>query len=96
MRLQTELGIAYHGGGEPAAHWGVLTDSFAYAVQKAETFGMRACGRLISNGVLRDDKIDWIIANINYMMVSFDGLPSIQAAQRKTASGHDSSRLVRK
>ncbi|RKZ76521.1 MAG: hypothetical protein DRR19_28580 [Candidatus Parabeggiatoa sp. nov. 1] len=92
--LQTELGIAYHGGGEPAAHWGVLTDSFAYAVHKAETFGMRACGRLISNGVLRDDKIDWIITNINYLMISFDGLPSIQAAQRKTVSGRDSSEAV--
>ncbi len=90
----TELGVAYHGGGEPAVHWKVLTESFAYAQQKAKTLGLRASGHLISNGVLPDDKIDWIIANISKMMVSFDGLPSIQDKQRLTKSGRGSSAAV--
>lgn len=90
----TELGIAYHGGGEPAAHWAVLTDSFAYAQHKAQALGLPVHGRLISNGVLRDDKIDWIIANISHMMVSFDGLPAIQDKLRLTKSGHSSSEAV--
>ncbi len=90
----TELDVGYHGGGEPATHWAVLTDSFAYAKQKAETLGLRVRGHLISNGVLLDDKIDWIIANISNMMVSFDGLPSIQDKQRLTKSGRGSSASV--
>lgn len=90
----TELSIAYHGGGEPAVHWTVLTESFAYAQHKAETLGIPVRGRLISNGVLRDDKIDWIIANISNMMVSFDGLPAIQNKQRLTKNGRSSSESV--
>lgn len=92
--LVTELSVAYHGGGEPTAHWTVLTESFAYAQHKVATLGLPVRGHLISNGVLRNDQIDWIIANISHMMVSFDGLPSIQNKQRLTKSGRGSSAAV--
>ncbi len=90
----TEIKVAYHGGGEPSLHWEVLTESFAYAQQKAEKRGLRVSGSLISNGVLQDDRIDWIIANMNNMVISFDGLPSIQDQQRQTISGRGSSPAV--
>ena len=35
-----------------------------------------------------------MIANLNGAMISFDGLPSIQDEQRKTASGRGSSEAV--
>ena len=92
--LVTELSVAYHGGGEPTVHWAVLTESFAYAQHQAATLGLQVRGRLISNGVLRDDKIAWIIKNISNMMLSFDGLPSIQDKQRLTKSGRGSSAAV--
>ena len=92
--LVTELDVAYHGGGEPTAHWSVLTESFAYAQHKSATVGLSVRGRLISNGVLRNDQIDWIINHISNMMISFDGLPSIQDKQRLTQSGRGSSAAV--
>ena len=51
-------------------------------------------GSLISNGVLGDDKIDWIIANMDNVTISFDGLPSIQDQQRQTIAGRGSSPAV--
>jgi uncharacterized protein len=91
----TEIHVAYHGGGEPTAHWSVLTESFAYAQQKAQAIGLRVKGNMTSNGVLRDDKkIDWIIANLDKVMISFDGLPTIQDKQRLTAGGRGSSEAV--
>jgi len=90
-----EIHVTYHGGGEPTAHWSVLTDSFAYAQQKAQAIGLRVNGNMTSNGVLRDDKkIDWVIANLDKVMISFDGLPSIQDKQRFTAGGRGSSEAV--
>ncbi|MDY6994529.1 MAG: radical SAM protein [Pseudomonadota bacterium] len=92
--LVNTLDVAYHGGGEPTAHWRVLTESFAYAQHKAAHLGLHVQGHLISNGVLRNEHIDWIIANISHMMVSFDGLPSIQDSQRRTQNGRASSAAV--
>ncbi|MCI5178378.1 MAG: radical SAM protein [Candidatus Electrothrix sp. AW3_4] len=89
-----ELKVAYHGGGEPSLHWQMLTASFAYAQQKAENAGLRVSGSMISNGVLGDDRIDWIIANMDKVTISFDGLPSIQDQQRPTKSGRGSSSAV--
>ena len=72
------LEINYHGGGEPSANWKVLTGSLDYARAKAAELGLeppRASSA--TNGVMRDDQIDWIIANLNGgVSVSFDGLPS--------------------
>jgi uncharacterized protein len=90
----TELGITYHGGGEPTAHWTVLTESFAYARQKAESMGIRAKGSMTSNGVMRAEKIDWIIQHFETVTISYDGLPSIQDQQRFTAGGRGSSESV--
>lgn len=90
----TKLGVYYHGGGEPSAHWSVLTDSFAYAKQKAKDIGLPVKGTMTSNGVLSDNKIDWIIANFDKITISFDGLPSIQDQQRPTAGGRGSSEAI--
>lgn len=90
----TKLHVAYHGGGEPSNNWAVLRDSFAYAQQKAASIGLGVTGRLISNGVLSDSKIDWIIDNMAQVTISFDGLPSIQDEQRATATGRGSSESV--
>jgi uncharacterized protein len=86
--------IAYHGGGEPTLHWDMLTDSFAYAQQKAADLGIRLQSTLATNGVLSDQKIDWIISNLGGVTISCDGLPSIHDQNRPTASGQGSSSQV--
>jgi len=86
--------IAYHGGGEPTANWHIMTESFAYAQQRATEFGLSVNASTASNGVLRDDQIDWIVANLAGVSLSFDGLPEIQDKHRVTVTGQRSSDLV--
>jgi uncharacterized protein len=86
--------IIYHGGGEPTANWQVMTESFAYARQKALEEGLSVKASTATNGVLNDDRIDWIIANLTGVSLSFDGLPSIQDTHRVTANGKGSSDRV--
>ncbi|MBI3669517.1 MAG: radical SAM protein [Acidobacteria bacterium] len=87
--------INYHGGGEPTGNWRVMKDSLAYAREKAVALDLdppRASSA--TNGVLRDDQIDWIIANLDGVSLSFDGLPSAHDKHRLTVLGRGSSDRV--
>ena len=86
--------VAYHGGGEPALNWRVLTASFDYARQKATQTGLGLRTSIATNGVLSDLRIDWIIANVSAASVSFDGLPAVHDQLRVTKSGKASSHRV--
>ena len=88
--------VNYHGGGEPTANWKVMTESLAYAVDKAARLGLaHPVASAASNGVLRDDQIDWIIGHLNGgVSVSFDGLPSAHDRHRLTVLGQGSSERV--
>jgi uncharacterized protein len=86
--------VAYHGGGEPSVNWRVLTDSFQFAKQRATELGLEVRAGAASNGVLNNPQIDWIIANLNAVNLSFDGLPSAHDKHRLTVLGQASSHLV--
>jgi len=83
--------IAYHGGGEPTVNWQVMVFSFEYARAKATQLGLRALASSATNGVLKDDRIDWVIANLTGASVSFDGLPSVMIVTGQTVSGKGST-----
>lgn len=86
--------VAYHGGGEPTVHWTVLTESFQYAQKRAERFGLQMQATATTNGVLPDERIDWIIQNLTFITLSCDGLPAIHDKNRLTVLGQGSSPQV--
>ena len=86
--------VAYHGGGEPTVNWGVLTESFEYARQKAAELRLELRSSLATNGVIGDERIDWIIAHLGGVSLSCDGLPQVHDQCRRTASGEGSSDRV--
>ena len=86
--------VNYHGGGEPTANWRTLTGSLEYAQARAAELGLELTASTATNGVLRDDQIDWIVKNLHGASVSFDGLPEVQDAHRPTAGGEGSSARV--
>lgn len=86
--------IAYHGGGEPTVNWPVMTKSFDYARRRARQLDVEVRATSATNGVLNDRQIDWIIANLEGVSLSFDGLPEVHDRNRLTALGMGSSELV--
>lgn len=86
--------VAYHGGGEPTVNWRTLSHSLDYARGKAKELGLEVRAAAATNGVLDDRKIDWIIANLHSVSLSFDGLPSVQDKHRPMVSGKGSSERV--
>ncbi len=74
--------VAYHGGGEPSVNWRVMTESLDYAKQKAAELGLEVRAGLATNGVMSDAQIEWTMANLESVSVSFDGLPSAHDKHR--------------
>lgn len=88
---QSEISIAYHGGGEPSVNWNTLTGSFEYACERAASHGVQVRALLATNGVMSDRKIDWIIEHLEGVSLSYDGLPEVHDANRLTVLGTGSS-----
>jgi len=86
--------VNYHGGGEPTANWRTLTGSHEHAQSRAAELGLEMTASTATNGVLRDEQIDWIISHLQGASVSYDGLPEVQDAHRPTAGGEGSSLRV--
>jgi len=93
-RRNPHFEVAYHGGGEPTMNWALLTGTLKYAKQKAAQTGLELRSSLATNGVMADQQIDWVTANINGASVSFDGLPEVHDKHRLTKTGKASSHLV--
>ncbi|WP_300455064.1 radical SAM protein [Accumulibacter sp.] len=91
---QPFFGVGYHGGGEPTVLWRTMTGSFAYAEQRAGEIGIAVHGSLATNGMLKDEQIDWIVEHLHGASVSFDGLPTVHDRHRVTRRGDGSSKRV--
>jgi uncharacterized protein len=88
--------IAYHGGGEPTTHWDVMVESFRYAREVARDLRLAVRGTAASNGVLSRQQTEWIVANLDGVSLSFDGLPETHDRHRLTVVGQGSSHVVMK
>jgi len=91
---ETQIEITYHGGGEPTVNWRIMTESLAYARERAQAIGLTVRASSATNGVLTDEQIDWVIANLDGVSLSFDGLPEAHDKHRPMVSGKGSSERV--
>ena len=77
----------YIGGGEPTIEWKLLKAVTEYIRTASRNMGVRHRIRLITNGtLLTPDRVAWIRENIQFVTLSFDILPELQA-QRAYADG---------
>lgn len=86
--------VAYHGGGEPSVNWHIMTESFAYARERAAALGIEVLGAAATNGVLNDTQFDWMVAHLQGVSLSFDGLPAVHDRHRIMINGGGSSARV--
>lgn len=91
---QETFEVNFHGGGEPTRNWKILTEAVGYARRRGRQLGLVPKISAATNGVLSPAQTDWIIANLDAVSLSCDGLPSIQDRHRPLASGGGSSGIV--
>ena len=78
-------------GGEPLLNYEVLKETVYYATDKAEKHGKKINFTLTTNGTLIDDeKIEYINANMQNVVLSIDGRKEVHDFLRKTISGKGS------
>lgn len=88
------LTVVFHGGGEPTLHWELLQRLVALTRRVAAMHGIDWWGYIATHGVLSENKAEWLARHFNLLGLSCDGPPAIQNAQRPTARGAATARIV--
>lgn len=86
--------VDFHGGGEPTRNWKLMVRCREYALDVARKYGLQTSSTLVSNCVLSQAQLEWIVNNIKYVSASLDGPPDIHNRQRPLANGKPSYDLV--
>lgn len=82
-------------GGEPLMAWDTVTKTIDYARSIEEEHGKKFRFTITTNGLLLDDdKIDYINANMDNVVLSIDGRPAVNDEMRKTVSGAGSYDII--
>ena len=81
--------MRYIGGGEPTLQWGLVKRATEHAREASRTANVQCDIRLITNGtLLTTDRVDWIGEHLDFVTLSFDILPELQA-ERSFIGGKD-------
>ena len=89
------IAITFHGGGEPTLAWDSLVELISYARTRTKSSNLLLHTTLGTNGVLADnEKLDYIVKNINALNISIDGTPEIHDYHRPQQDGSESFALV--
>jgi len=89
-----QFAVGFHGNGEPFAAFDVVQECCDYVSEVAERLGIKYAISAATNGILSEDRLDFLLAWVSDVNVSSDILPDIQNSQRPTADGADSFAYV--
>lgn len=82
-------------GGEPLMAWDTVTQAVDYARSLEQEHGKHFRFTITTNGLLLDpDKQKYINENMDNVVLSLDGRPSVNDAMRKTVSGAGSYEVI--
>lgn len=76
------LQVGFLGGGEPFLRWNFVKSTIEYAHIVAKKNNLKTYFTGVTNGILSDNKIDFIINNFNYLNISLDGTKEINDQHR--------------
>lgn len=85
-----KFSIEFTGGGEPTLNWSTLVQTIKYARRLAKKNKLKSEITVITNGLLSDKKLNWLVKKVDHIAVSFDGVKEIQDLQRPLANGDGS------
>ena len=90
------IDVILTGGGEPTFNWKNFTYFVDNLKNKCKKYKIKNYFLLVTNGVLSEQKCDYIEKNIDEIQFSFDGLPEFQNLNRKLKNGNNSFNCIDK
>lgn len=81
-RNQEQFKINFSGGGEPTYDWGKFVEIVLMVTRLCNDSKVDYSLGLTSNGSLTNEQLDFIARYFDSVMISYDGLPSIQRRNR--------------
>ncbi len=86
--------IFFTGGGEPTQNWTLFQSTVKYIKNKCSANNIQCQIHLTTNGMLNETQTKYIYDNCSTIMVSYDGITSVQDRNRKMSGGGKSSTVV--
>lgn len=86
--------VAFQGDGEQFLAWPLMKQCTEYVRNLARAQGLDLRIWSLSNGILSQDMISWVIENLNGLAISLDGPPDVQNIQRPLPNGRESASVV--
>lgn len=91
---QEPLIIYYTGGGEPTFDWDLFTQSVIFIEQYCSNYKVPYKLSVVTNGVLTNEQTEFLAQHFSRVLISYDGLPRIQNANRIGPNVTDSNTIV--
>lgn len=82
-KTSAPLIVYFTGGGEPTYDWSLFEETVLYIKRYCSDNRVETKLSITTNGILNDKQIDFIADNFTRVMISYDGLSSIQDINRK-------------
>lgn len=86
--------LVLHGGKEPTQAFDRVRRLYSLTREVADQYGIDWFGYIATNGVMSEEKMQWLARSFSKIGISCDGPPAIQDRQRPTHSGKPSSESV--
>lgn len=87
------LSVTFHGAGEPTLEYSLIRRCCEH-VESRLTRGRSVRYSIVTNGVVGDSVLNWLIRKKFRFSISLDGIPTVQDAQRPLRGGGRSSPFV--
>lgn len=89
MKGEKEVGLAFHGGGEPFLEKNIslVKGSVEYFKKQAESCSLNPKVAAVTNGLISHSFLEWIVSEFHDIDVSCDGPEDIQNRQRPLKNG---------
>lgn len=88
--------LAFMGGGEPTTNMSLIKKSTQIFRDYCAINQITSTISIVTNGCCSKNNAKWILNNLDFIRVSFDGLPTLQNKQRPLANGKESWPIVKR
>ena len=93
---QSPFTVAFHGGGEPSLDTSIVDRILELVQASADRFGVNLRTYIATNGVMSEDRAQWLADRFALVGLSCDGPPDIQDRQRPARDGRSTSSRVQR